>query len=203
LRKAGTGMVIRRKTLLTVIVAIAIILAGILAVARLQAYRRQVIDSRTRAAEEEALRAQAEKMFPPVSTADPAASGSQGGAGTPAVNSAGGFFARTRLSRDRARSQEMDLLRQILDDQGTDDATRSKASQRWLELTTQISQEASIEGLLLAKGFPEAVVMLDGGGAVVVVQAATLDKIQVAQVADIVYRIAGVAPEKVSVINRP
>jgi len=196
-------MVVRRRTVLTFLVAILIILVAIAAFARLQAYRRQIMDQGQKPADE-TLEEQAESLFPSGAPSPGTATlPGQGQIPAAGANNTSGFFARTRLSRDRARSQEMELLQRLVDDQATDAQTRNRASERLFELTKRIGQEASIEGLLVAKGFPEAVVMLEETGAIVLVEAATLDKLQVAQVADVVYRVAGIAPDKVTVIGRP
>ncbi len=196
-------MVVRRRTIVTLLLAILVILVAVAAFARLQAYRRQVMDQGKKPTDE-SLEEQAENIFPSGAPSPGTATlPGQGQLPAAAAGNTSGLFALTRLSRDRARSQEMELLQRLLDDQATDTQTRTRASERLFALTTRISQEASIEGLLVAKGFPEAVVMLEETGAIVLVEAATLDKVQVAQVADVVYRVAGIAPDKVTVIGRP
>lgn len=110
------------------------------------------------------------------------------------------FFAATRLERERARSERLELLKDVIRDEKTTAQARAGAQQELLSLNARSGKEAEVESLLRAKGFPRAVVLLSERGANVIVQARRLDSKDVARIADITAAVAGVPFEAVRII---
>lgn len=113
-----------------------------------------------------------------------------------------GFFADYRVRRDAVRSQELAVLKGIIDDQGALAAARAAASTRYLRLDQSLGREMEIESLVKAKGFPDAVAILTTNELVVVVQEARLSRPQVAQIVDIGREVTGLGPESISIIPK-
>jgi hypothetical protein len=112
------------------------------------------------------------------------------------------FFQMARLDRDRARSEAIDLLRSVADDPRAAPSAREGADLKLQRIADRIRREARAEDLLKAKGYRDALVMLESGGATAVVRAASLSAADVARIADAVSRAAGVAPESINVLAR-
>jgi len=126
--------------------------------------------------------------------------GEGAGAGPPPA--AGDLFTEFRLERERARSLQLDLLREVLDDPGIEGQAREQAVNLWLEITRSVTLETDIENLIRAKDFEDAVVVLSGGKATVLVKAAQLTEEEVVRIADIVVRVAGLSYEDIAVLAR-
>lgn len=113
----------------------------------------------------------------------------------------GDFFAEFRLERDRAHAQEREMLERILQ-AGGDDQARREAQARYLALSRAMGLEAALEALIRGRGYADAVVMITGDSAQVVVRAPALDARQAAHLADLVRQVAGVRPQAVQVVAR-
>lgn len=112
------------------------------------------------------------------------------------------YFANYRIDRERARSAQIELLKEIIQSNQTDASTRKDAQTQLLALRTLIEKELMIENLLKGKGYTDAVFFFDRGIATVVVDAIELDEAKVVQIADVVAKISGVAPSEVIVIEK-
>lgn len=112
------------------------------------------------------------------------------------------FFVVSRLEREQARSQRLELLEKIVDNPHTDAEARRQAEQELVELTRKITQETEIESLIQARGYEQVLVYLYDEAAVVIVQADELTDAQAAQAADAVAKVAGVPFPAISVMAR-
>ena len=113
------------------------------------------------------------------------------------------FFASSRMERERARSERIELLKALIDSAQVDPEARREAEQELIELSRRITQEAEIESLVRARGFEEVLVYLYDDSSVVIVQAEQLTEAQAAQIADAVVKVAGVPYPGISVMARP
>ena len=113
------------------------------------------------------------------------------------------FFIEYRLERERVRSQQMDMLREIVHNPNIEPENRREAHDRLLQISQDLEREMELEGLIKAKGFREAVVFINGGQVHVVVKAEHLEKKQVAQLGDLVQGMCGVPLEAIVIDSRP
>lgn len=128
--------------------------------------------------------------------------GAKGLAGPPTA-SAADYFAAARLERAQAESRELDQLEAMADDAGAAATIRAEAEQEILQLDTQQRAESTAEMVLKAKGFTQAIVLLQASGAVVVVEAPHFNAAAAAAVAQVVAGAAGIAPDQVQIVVRP
>lgn len=112
------------------------------------------------------------------------------------------FFAQYRLERDRARSQQVDLLREMVNTPATDTESRAEAQKRLLELTQQMEREMELENLMVAKGYPEAAAFIQPEAVTVVLFSSPLKAEQKKEIASLASRLAGCTEEQVSIICR-
>ena len=103
----------------------------------------------------------------------------------------GDYFDEYRAQRDTTRQKELSQLDAIIDDTRTDADTLTRAQQQKLDLTSAMEYELTMEGLVIAKGIPDAVVTYKKGSVNVVVKNNELSGQQVAQILDIVQRECG------------
>lgn len=114
----------------------------------------------------------------------------------------GNFFESYRLERGRARSQQAEWLKEIINNQNTAPEIKQQANRELLELTRRIGLETDAEGLIKAKGYLDALVFLFDGSATVILKAPKVGQADIARIGDIVTRVAKIPVEKVSIIAR-
>ena len=102
------------------------------------------------------------------------------------LNTATDYFAAVRLSRQQARDNALDLLQEAM---AYDDATKAQESSQQLDEIVQTAlSEATIESLIIAKGYADCVAYMSSDGVSVAVAAPEggLQTADVAVIADIV-----------------
>ncbi len=113
------------------------------------------------------------------------------------------FFVDYRLERDRIRSQQVEMLREIINNPKADDASRKAASTRWLAITEELGKEMELENLVKAKGFEDALVFLQENTAVVILKAKDLNAVESSKVMDVIRRGTGIKAENINVMTKP
>lgn len=111
-----------------------------------------------------------------------------------------GRFDQLRIERSQGRSRRLEALEEALDDEGIPEEVRASMRREMMALVERMQLEQEIEGLLVARGLSDAVVVLRDRAAEVVV-AEVLDRDQAAQVGDLVARIGGVPLEGIVIVD--
>ncbi len=112
------------------------------------------------------------------------------------------YFASTILTRQQSRDEAIDVLKLV---SGSEDATeeaKAEAQAKISKIATDIQNEANIETLVKAKGFEECVAIIGDDSVSVIVKSDELLAKESAQILSIVYDTTGIAPDKVSIINK-
>lgn len=113
-------------------------------------------------------------------------------------------LADARLARDRARSQEMESLAALAANRELTEDTRAAAGAELVGLTQRQARELEAEGMLQARGYPDAVVFLHPGAAEVIIKSdVELTAAQAYAVAEVVARASGLSVQQVTVLPRP
>ncbi|MHB1125358.1 MAG: SpoIIIAH-like family protein [Bacillota bacterium] len=112
------------------------------------------------------------------------------------------YFIQFRLDRDRVRSQEIDMLKETVNNPNSSPESRQEAQKRLLQMTNIMEQELQLESLIKAKGFRNAAIFVQQGGATVIIQATNLNQEDASKVADLVARTTGHSLEDIVVIPK-
>ncbi|MCG0274980.1 MAG: SpoIIIAH-like family protein [Thermosediminibacteraceae bacterium] len=112
------------------------------------------------------------------------------------------FFIDYRLERDRLRSQEADYLREIINNPNASQESKEKAQKDLIALAEKVEKEMNVENLIKAKGFEDAVIILSGDSANVIVKSDGLSSKEVAQITDVVTRTTGIPMDKITIVER-
>jgi len=112
------------------------------------------------------------------------------------------FFVDYRMERDRTRGQQVEWLREVINNAGTAGETRQKAQEHLMAISRSMEKESELENLIRAKGFDDAAVMVDESTATAIVAAASLSSVEVAAITELVSRGAGIEQQKIAVINK-
>ncbi len=112
------------------------------------------------------------------------------------------FFVEYRLERDRTRSQQIDLLREIVNNQNSSEESRKEANRRLLAISQAIDTEMKIENLIRAENFKDAVAFVQEKSATIIVQTPALTPMDKNKLTDIAVRVTGLTPENIVVIPK-
>ncbi|MCQ2433564.1 MAG: SpoIIIAH-like family protein [Clostridia bacterium] len=112
------------------------------------------------------------------------------------------YFAVSRINRQRARDEAIEVLQTVAD--GAENLTdvRDDALAGIARIAKDIESEAAIESLVRGKGFEACVAVISGDSANVIVKTASLLPNEVAQIQEIVYETAGILPANVKIIEK-
>lgn len=113
-----------------------------------------------------------------------------------------GFFKDFRYDRENTRKKEVEYIKNIIDNPNSEDETKMEAQNQLIELTNIMEKELGVEGLIKAKGFNDAVVILQDTSVNVVVDKKELSPEEVAQILDIVKRETGQPADNIKIIPR-
>lgn len=111
------------------------------------------------------------------------------------------FFAEHRLEREKQRSMQVELLREIINNQNTSAEVRQQAQQDWLSLTALMEKELTVEKLVMSKGFSDAILVLNQDSAHIIVKGTALTSSEALQVTELVASSLGVGMNQVRVIE--
>lgn len=110
---------------------------------------------------------------------------------------ASGIVAEAKVTREQVRAKNKEALLEIVNNEKLSDAQKQEAVAQMIAMTKIAEQEASVETLLLSKGFSEVVVNLTESSADVVVKHAELTDANLAQIEDIISRKTNIAPKNI------
>ncbi len=112
----------------------------------------------------------------------------------------GDYFEKARQNRITAREEALGIIQDVLDNAQASAQDKKEASQKATAIAENVLQESHIENLILAKGFADSVVFIDGDSCSVVVRAEALQQQESLQIMEIVVSQSSVAADKVQII---
>ena len=113
------------------------------------------------------------------------------------------YFNATQLSRQQARDEALEVLQKVVESEDALEVTKEQALVDISRIASDIEKESNIEALVVAKGFPQCIAVINGDSASVVVKSESeLVASQVAQITEIVYTSAGILPANLNIIRK-
>jgi stage III sporulation protein AH len=112
------------------------------------------------------------------------------------------FFIEYRLDRERTRGQQIELLREIINNPASSPQARQQAQERLLAISNKMAKEIEIEHLIRARGFKDSTVCLEENGVTVIVQAANLSTQDTANICEVVSWGTGVGDQNIIIIPK-
>jgi len=112
------------------------------------------------------------------------------------------YFAQTKADRAKAREESVKLLQSTVDNVKTEEAERKAAQAEIARIAKDIETEASIESLIKAKGFKDAVAVMSKEDISVVVK--TTDQLlpsESMQIMDIVTAKTDFSADKIKILT--
>lgn len=112
------------------------------------------------------------------------------------------FFNEHRLEREKQRSMQLELLRELINNNNTSSELRQEAQQAWLALTATMERELAVEKLVIGKGFADALLLLNDDVAHLLVKTDGLNQAQAIQIIELVASTLKLDVNNVRVIER-
>lgn len=112
------------------------------------------------------------------------------------------FFIEYKIERDRTRSEQIEILREIVNNQNSSAQMRQEAQKKLIIIAEALEKESKVENALLAKGYGEAVAVMQESSVMVIISAESLRQDEVAQVSDIVTKMTGCRLEDVVIVPK-
>ena len=109
------------------------------------------------------------------------------------------YFDKARAQRSAAREEALNIIQEVLDNAQASAGDKAEATKRATAIAENVLQESNIENLLLAKGFSDSVVYIDGERCSVVVQANDLQQQESLQILQIVVSQSAVEANQVQI----
>lgn len=110
------------------------------------------------------------------------------------------YFETARRNRKNAREEALEILQDTLQDVTLSEEAQKEALDRVAALTSAVERESALEALILAKGFADCVVYIDGDHCHVVVKAEALDAGQSVQILEIVTTQSRAPAENIDIV---
>ncbi len=111
------------------------------------------------------------------------------------------YFAQARLDKLTARDEAVETLKMVLGGQDISEEELATYTENAISLSSLIESENTIENLILACGYEDCVVYLDGENASVVVKSDGLSASQAAEIKDILLSETSVENENIRIFE--
>ncbi|NLX62879.1 MAG: SpoIIIAH-like family protein [Tissierellia bacterium] len=112
------------------------------------------------------------------------------------------YFIEQRLSRDKLRASLIDRLNAIVNNENSSQEMITEAQRKIMEIGNLSEKELTIEGLIKAKGFEEALVFLTANDAKIVVGKEELTEQDVVKILEIVLSETDLDAENVNIMKK-
>ena len=110
------------------------------------------------------------------------------------------FYTTYRSERDVTRTQEIQFYDSIIASASSSDDAKLEAESNKIALIAQMEKELVTEGILVGKGFDDAIVTMSSSNVNVFIKSAELSSVEVAQITSIVTEQLNVEIDKIIII---
>ena len=116
------------------------------------------------------------------------------------VNITSNYFVEYKLERDRIRSRQIEILREIVNNPNSVSENRMEAQQRLFLVSDNMEKELELENLLTAKGFSQTAVLIQPSVVTIVVGRANLSHEEIARIADVAVKTTNFDLENIVIV---
>ena len=116
------------------------------------------------------------------------------------ANTNANFYTTYRNERESTRTQEIQFYDSIITSASSSKEAKEEAEANKIALIAQMEKELVTEGILVGKGFEDAIVTMSSSNVNVFVKSAELTSVEVAQISSIVTEQLNVDIDKIIII---
>ncbi|MBQ7798174.1 MAG: SpoIIIAH-like family protein [Clostridia bacterium] len=110
------------------------------------------------------------------------------------------FYTTYKTERESTRQQEIQFYEAIIASSTSSDEAKEEAEKNKLDLINQMEKELVVEGIIVGKGFDDAIVTQSSANVNVFIKSPELNSSEVAIITDVVREQLGVDIEKIIII---
>ncbi len=121
--------------------------------------------------------------------------------GTTDAPTAAEYFEQARGSREAAREEALETVKELLNDVKVTNEQKQTATAEVIAITKAIEQESDIESLIKAKGFADCVVYIADDSCSVVVQSDSLTVQDTAKISQVVTSQADIPAQNINIVT--
>ncbi|NLG32433.1 MAG: SpoIIIAH-like family protein [Syntrophomonadaceae bacterium] len=112
------------------------------------------------------------------------------------------FFAEYRMERERVRSRQIEMLRDILNSELDDKEARAAAAIRLVNISEDMEKEMRAESLVKSKGYSECAVIVQPDTITVIIQADNLRLDKEQELIQLIARATKSSEDKICIVVR-
>lgn len=112
------------------------------------------------------------------------------------------YFVDYRIEREKVRSQQVEILREIVNNPNSITDVRKEAQEKLLSLTQTLENELKLENLIIAKGYPDAAVFIQPESVMVILKSEAINQEDVTKIADLISNTTGHQYEDIVIISK-
>ena len=112
------------------------------------------------------------------------------------------FIVEYRLERERVRSQELEMLEDIIDNPNASEESKGEAEEKLLHMVELMEKELMIENLIKARGYDDAVFFYRQDMATLLVYGDKITEEEFVRISEMISSLTGVPREEVQVIEK-
>ncbi|WP_027340166.1 SpoIIIAH-like family protein [Halonatronum saccharophilum] len=112
------------------------------------------------------------------------------------------FFIEYRMNRDQARSEQINLLREMINNPNSDKSIKVRAQERLLTITNNIEKEMEIESLIRARGYNDGLALIHDRSVELIIETEGLEREDVIKLGDIISNSTDVRLENITIIEK-
>ena len=110
------------------------------------------------------------------------------------------YFVQARLNRENARQEQLDIVKDMMNDVKATDEIKKQAADKVEAVTKAIEQESKIESLIKAKGFTDCVVYIEDKNCQIVVRSEGLQIYNTTQTTEIVTSQSDITAQNINIV---
>ena len=119
---------------------------------------------------------------------------------TQTATTAQNFYTTYKTERESTRRQEIQFYEAIIASTTSSDEAKEEAEKNKLDLINQMEKELVVEGIIVGKGFDDAIVTQSSANVNVFIKSPELNSGEVAMITDVVREQLGVEIDKIIII---
>lgn len=120
----------------------------------------------------------------------------------PQENVSIGFFAEFRMERERVRSKQIELLREIANNQTNTQKVRDAAAMRLVQVADTVEKEMQAETLIRSKGYQDCAVIVKNDQATIVLPVRSLDEAHISEITGLTSLTTGLPKNRITIAPR-
>ncbi len=118
------------------------------------------------------------------------------------VNTTEDYFSSASLSRQKARDEALQVLKEVVDSSDAIEEVKNEAYSGINKIADEIKCESNIEQLILSKGFEQCLAVVNENSASIIVKSDGLLANEVAQIKEIVYKETNISPKNITIVEK-